>query len=308
MLTSTTSLSLHANNLILFAHIIEAGSFTQASELTGLTKSTLSRRISELEDALGERLMQRTTRRLILTEFGEQILSHARRLRDEAEAAAGLALHRQVKPHGVLRVSMPPDFQDFSMVEVLREFIQAYPEVRLELDLSARRVDLLAERIDVAIRAARSLPDDSTLVARPLITLHNALYASTEYLEKHGRPRRPAELLDHAGLALVTATGQREPWQLSSETGEWSGLPARVQSSNSMRLLRALAVEGMGIVGLSDQFARDRLEGGRLERILPDWQLPPVTIWCVTPGRHLLPQRTIVFISVLRSVLTRQPD
>src|SRR5690606_24362689 len=137
--------------------------FTRASELTGLPKSTLSRRLSDLEDELGERLMQRSTRRLVLTDFGETILEHARRLIDETEAAAALAQHRQVTPHGTLRVSLPPEFRELAIVDVVMEFSRLYPNVRVELDLSARRVDIVTERFDVAVRAATQLPDDSAL-------------------------------------------------------------------------------------------------------------------------------------------------
>src|SRR5690606_27903126 len=152
-----SALKLYANDLILFAHVIDAGSFTRASELTGLPKSTLSRRLSELEDELGERLTQRSTRRLVLTDFGASSLEYARRHADEAEAAAALAQHRQATPYGVLRVSLPPEFRELAFVDVVTEFTRCYPNVRLELDLSPRRVDLIAERFDVAVRAAGQL-------------------------------------------------------------------------------------------------------------------------------------------------------
>src|SRR5690606_29028692 len=200
---------LFANDLILFAQIVEAGSFTRASETTGLPKSTLSRRLTELENDFGERLMQRTTRRLVLTEFGERILDHAQRLQEEADAATALALHRQVTPHGTLRVSLPPEYNALSLDNVVYEFCSQYPDVRLELDLSSRRVDLLAERFDVAVRAATQLPDDSSLVARRVTTMYNGLYASPRYLKSHGTPNEPADLLDHSGLMLLTSSGDQ---------------------------------------------------------------------------------------------------
>lgn len=298
-----TAINLYANDLILFAHVIDAGSFTRASELTGLPKSTLSRRLSDLENELGERLMQRSTRKLVLTDFGESILEHARRLVDETEAATALALHRQIAPHGTLRVSLPPEYRELSLVRVVTEFTRQYPNVRLELDLSSRRVDLIAERFDVAVRAATQLPDDSTLVARQITVLHNGLYASPRYLDRHGRPATPADLLDHAGLALVTSGGEQQVWRLSRETEHWEGLPANILSANSLGLQQALSVQGLGIVGLSEGYARSLLAQGALERVLPDWVLPPTTVWCVTPGRRLLPQRTMAFIELFRSVL-----
>ncbi len=295
--------ALYANDLILFAHIVDAGSFTGASERTGLPKSTLSRRLTDLENELGERLLQRSTRRLVLTEFGERILEYARRLLEETEAASALAQHRQLTPQGVLRISLPPEFYDLSFVSVLAEFTEQYPDVRLELDLSARRVDLVAERFDVAVRAATQLPDDNTLVARLITALQMGLYASPAYLRRHGKPRNPAELTQHIGLVLVTSAGEQQAWRLTRGTERWEGLPLHKISANSLGLQQALAAKGMGIVGLSHNFAKKLVAEGELERILPDWCLPPTNIWCVTPGRRLLPQRTLAFIEILKKIL-----
>lgn len=300
-----TAMNLYANDLILFAHVINAGSFTRASELTGLPKSTLSRRLSDLENQLGERLMQRSTRKLVLTDFGESILEHATRLVDETEAATAFALHRQATPHGVLRVSLPPEFSELSLVPFLTRFVQEYPDVRLELDLSARRVDLIAERFDVAVRAATQLPDDSSLVARLMTTLATGLYASPDYLRRHGRPQQPADLLDHTGLVLVTSGGEQQSWRLARDTDRWEGLPLNTLSANSLGLQQALSVQGLGIVGLSERFAGALVAQGALERILPEWSLPPANVWCVTPGRRLLPLRTKAFIDLFREVLAQ---
>lgn len=298
-----STLKLYANDLILFAHVVDAGSFTRASDLTGLPKSTLSRRLTDLENQFGERLMQRSTRRLVLTEFGESMLEYARRLVDESEAATALALHRQAEPYGTLRVSLPPEFYELSTDRVVSEFSRRYPDVTLELDLSARRVDIVAERFDVAVRVATQLPDDSSLVARQIIRLQNNLYASPGYLKRHGIPAEPADLLNHRGLVLVTSGGEHQRWLLSSGTERWEGLPLHTLSANSMGLQQALSAQGLGIVGLSERFAAYLVGAGELERVLPDWKLPYTTVWCVTPGRRLLPQRTIAFIELLREVL-----
>lgn len=298
-----TPATLYANDLILFAHIVEAGSFTRAADQTGLPKSTLSRRLSGLENEFGERLLQRSTRRLVLTEFGERILEHARRLMEETEAAAALAQHRQVTPHGTLRVSLPPEFHELFIIRVLTEFSQQYPDVRLELDLSPRRVDLIAERFDVAVRIATQLPDDNALVARRITTLYSGLYASPTYLARNGTPQTPDDLLDHVGLVLLGSGGEPLPWCLSRGADTWEGLPPRDLRANSVGLQLALSVQGLGIVGLSDSFTENLVESGILTRVLPEWSLPPVTVWCVTPGRRLLPQRTLAFIESLKAVL-----
>jgi Transcriptional regulator len=301
-----TSVNLYANDLMLFAHVVNAGSFTRAAEITGLPKSTLSRRLSDLEDELGERLMQRSTRRLVLTDFGETILEHARRLIEETDAAAALAQYRQVTPYGTLRVSIPPEFRELAIVEVVSEFSRLYPNVRLEIDLSARRVDLITERFDVAVRAATQLPDDSSLVARRVADMHNALFASPGYIRKYGDPQSPEELLDHHGLILVTGGGEKLQWKLARGDERWEGMPLKTMCANSLALQQALAIKGLGIVGLSRRFARHGVEQGLLQPVLPEWCLPPTAIWCVTAGRRLLPQRTLAFIDLLKRMLSNE--
>lgn len=295
--------SLDANDLAIFARVIEAGSFSRAAERLGVPKSTLSRRMASLEATLGERLLTRSTRRLAITEFGEGILEHARRLLEEAEAAQALAQHRQAAPRGTLRVSLPPDFLELDLVPFLLRFAASYPEVRLELDLSPRRVDLIAERFDLAVRVAAQLPDDATLVARHLTTLLTGLYASPAYLARAGDPRTPADLLGHTGLRLITSSGEAQPWRLARGAERWEGLPSGPLAANSVGLQRTLATHGMGIAALSERFALPLVEQGLLRRVLPEWQLPAMTAWCVTPGRRLLPARTSAFIEMLRGAL-----
>lgn len=292
-----------ADDLILFAHVIGAGSFSQAAERVGLPKSTLSRRITHLENELGERLLTRSTRKLTITEFGERMLEHARRLLEETEAARSLALHRQVVPQGKLRVSLPSEFRELSVVTLVRRFHQDYPQVRLELDLSARRVDLIAERFDVAVRIANRLLDDSTLIAQRVASLANGLYASRDYLALHGTPTSPTDLFEHVGLALITGSGEAQAWALTNGTQHWEGMPNTLLSSNSLGLQQALAVEGAGIVGLSTRFAQGPIAANKLVAVLPEWSLPTSTVWCVTPSRRLLPERTRAFIELFKQVL-----
>jgi DNA-binding transcriptional LysR family regulator len=298
-------MNLDANDLILFAHVMEAGSFSRAAERTGLPKSTLSRRITLLEGQLGERLLTRSTRRLAITEFGERILDHARRLLEETEAASAMAQHRAGVPRGVLRVSLPPDFVELDLTPVLLDFAAGYPEVRLDLDLSPRRVDLIAERFDLAVRIAGRLPDDGTLVARNLCQLQHQLYASPAYLKQHGAPAVPSELPAHVCLRLIGGNGDPVPWLLAKGAERWEGIPNGPLAANSPTLQRELAVHGAGIVALADRFASRWVDQGLLRHVLPDWKLPSVTIWCVTPGRTLLPARTHAFIEILRSALAR---
>lgn len=301
-------MTLNANDLILFAQVMEAGSFSAAADRIGLPKSTLSRRISGLEAELGERLITRSTRKLLITDFGREVLEHATRLVDETESTVAFALNRQTTPQGVLRVSFPPDFFEHALAEFLPRFSKKHPKVRLELDLSSRRVDLLAERFDVAIRVAGVLPDDNSLVARPLMTLVNSLYASPSYISRHGEPKSPEELKQHRGLLLLNSSGDIRNWRLSQDENYWEGKPGCMFSSNSLGLQRTMALNGMGISGLPDSMARPNILDGTLVPVLPGWFLPQATVWCVTPGRRLLSPATRAFIDVFGEVMREEVE
>lgn len=301
-------MSIDANDLILFARVVDAGSFSGATARTDLPKSTISRRIAQLETRLGERLLVRNTRRLVITEFGERILDHARRLMEEAEAALAVALHRQDTPCGVLRVSMMPELVEIGLGDLCHEFSTKYPEVRLDLDLSPRRVDLMAERFDIALRGAVRLPDDSMLVARKLCEFRLGLYASPDYLARHGTPQHPDELPAHTCLRLVAGSGDAIPWQLSRGEERWERTPGGHIATNSPRLLRDLVACGSGIGELPDYFAHEMHQQGLLRHVVADWHSPVAPLWCVTPGRRLLPSRTTAFIDMIRAKLQKYPE
>jgi DNA-binding transcriptional LysR family regulator len=287
------------NDLLLFARIAEVGSFTRAAERVGLPKSTLSRRISTLETQLGERLLQRTTRKLVLTEFGVGLLEHARGVVEQTEAAASLAQHRQTEPSGRLRVSMPADIAA-GMEDMLAVFMERYPKVSLELDLSPRRVDLVSESYDLAIRMGE-LPDDTSLAARRIAHFTTGLYASPAYIRKRGAPKHPDELTGHELLFILARSGGAMPWLLTSGKLSWQ-LPLSERTlANSPDLLVRLARRGAGITAVSDHYVADDVKNGTLVRVLPEWRLPDVDGWAVFPGRRLMPTKTRVFLDMLQA-------
>jgi DNA-binding transcriptional LysR family regulator len=288
------------SDLVLFARIVDYGSFSRAAEKVNLPKSTVSRRVSLLEAKLGERLLQRTTRKLVLTEFGASLLEHARKVVEEVEAAAALVQHRQLAPSGKLRISMPGDFANFSMGLVIAAFMRRYPAISLELDLSPRRVDLMAENFDLAIRMG-AMPDDATLVARRVTINTFGLYAAPAYTSVHGLPEHPDDLARHELLCLPHRGGA-EAWLLSRGKLRWEKeIKARLVA-NSPELLVRLAATGAGIAFSSDQFAAPYMETGELVRILPEWCLPPVTGWAVFPGRRLMPAKTRAFLDMMEAM------
>ena len=293
-------MSLEPNDLLLFARVVGEGSFSRAAARTGLPKSTVSRRVAALEAQLGERLLLRTTRKLTVTDFGHGVLEHARQVVAEVEAAAALAQHRQAEPSGRLRVSMPADFATVVLGPLLTDFIARHPAISLEIDLSPRRVDLIGENFDLAIRMG-DLPDDASLAARRLAVFSSGLYASPGYLQRRGVPAEPEALMEHDALRLLTRAGDPAPWVLSRGEQRWQGIPPGRATANSPDLLMRLARSGAGITVVGDHFVDAYVRRGELVRVLPDWGLAPATAWAVFPGRRLMPARTRVFLDAMQA-------
>ncbi len=312
-----------ADDLLLFARVAEAGSFSRAAERVQLPKSTVSRRIAALEKRLGERLLQRTTRKLVITEFGQGVLDHARALSEEVDAALAFALSRQARPSGRLRVSMPGDFASTALEKPLAGFIRDFPEVALELDLSPRRVDLIGENFDLAIRMG-ALPDDTQLSARRLAVFTTGLYAAPSLLREHGEPLTPDALRSMPALMLLSRSGEAIAWELSAREAAGADAPSASTArsrrgaasadhdivpqqhvrANSPDVLIRLARSGAGVVAVADFFAEPYLARGELQRILPDWCLPDADCWAVFPGRRLMPAKTRAFIDMMSAAMS----
>lgn len=293
---------LEANDLIVFARVAEAGSFSGAARRLGVPTSTVSRRIAALEAQFSERLLHRNSRKLALTDLGLNLLDHARALAAGLEEVQALAQHRQAQPSGRLRVSLPSDVGSILLPHMLARFVRDHPGITLELDLSPRRVDLIAENFDLAVRFG-SLADDGQLSVRKLVDMHAGLYAAPEYLMLQGVPEHPDDLLSLHALLLPAPGGDVKVWELQhgdSAAGKpWIGTPVRHTIANSAALMMRMAEAGQGVTGLPDFLARDAVAQRRLQRVLPGWQLPPARCSAVFPGRRLMPARTRAFIDAL---------
>lgn len=293
---------LDINDLIVFAKVAEGDSFSRAARRLGVPTSTVSRRIAALEEHFGERLLHRSSRKLALTDLGLNLLEHARGLAAGLEQVQALAQHRQAAPSGRLRVSLPSDIGGMVLPRMLAQFARAHPGITLDLDVSPRRVDLIAENYDLAVRFG-PLPDDSQLAVRTLADMPAALYASPEYLLQQGAPAKPDDLLKLHALMLPLASGEVQAWQLYNEANpaasQWRGTPTHRSVSNSPAMMMRMAEAGFGIVGLPDFLVSDALAQRRLQRVLPGWRLPPGRCSAVFPGRRLMPARTRAFIDAL---------
>jgi DNA-binding transcriptional LysR family regulator len=290
--------NLEPNDLMLFARVVDEGSFSRAAERAGLPKSTVSRRIAMLESQLGERLLLRTTRKLTVTDFGHSVLEHAHQVMAEVEAATALAQQRQVQPSGRLRMSMPADFANVVLGQMLAAFVEQHPAITLELDLSPRRVDLIGENFDLALRMG-DLPDDASLAARRLAVFAGGLYAAPAYLQRHADPLEPEALMEHHALCLLARHGEPAPWVLTRGEARWDGIPPARASANSPDVLTRMARHGAGITAIAHHFAEPYVRSGELVPVLDDWSLPPAVAWAVFPGRRLMPARTRVFLDML---------
>jgi DNA-binding transcriptional LysR family regulator len=286
------------DNMVLFVEVVKARSFRRAAQTIGVPNSTLSRRISGLEKAIGLRLLHRTTRKIELTEAGQLYFERCRRIVDEARLAHEQLGEMLAQPSGVLRVSLPVDFAVTFVAPQLAEFVRRYPGITCEFDLTPRRVDLVAEPFDVAIRMGE-LPD-STLIARKLAEMPRYLYASSRYLELSGEPGVPVDLERHECLSFPRGGA----WTLHDETRSVDVTVGGRFRLNSIGMMRRMAVLDLGIAMLAETIVAEDLADGRLRRVLPRWQATPIAVHAVTETR-LLPAKTQRFIEFLSECLNR---
>lgn len=287
------------NDLQYFALVVEHGGFSRAERATGLPKSRLSRRITALEESLGARLLQRSTRRFAVTDLGQDVYRHARAMLDEAQAAREVVERVSAVPRGLVRVSVPVSLAQQQLARLMPEFLERYPQVRVQLMVSNRRVDLINEGIDVALRVRTRLNDDGSLILRSFARIEELLVASPAYLARHGRPQQPAELAAHSCLSMSEEPGQQR-WELHGPGGAVEKVEFEPRlMAHDFPVLREVAAAGHGVALLPATVCADLLEGGRLERVLPDWSLPQGICHAVFASRSGLLPAVRVFIDFL---------
>jgi DNA-binding transcriptional LysR family regulator len=295
-------LKISPEDFLLFAAIAEEGSLVRAAESLDMPKATVSRRLSNLESALGQQLMVRTTRRQSLTDFGQAFLEQCQRVAEEVEAANDFARSQERQPRGRLRVSMPGDYAQRQLTGAIATFVEQYPEVQLDLDLTSRRVDLIGEHFDLVIRMGE-LANDSTLVARKIDEQNFGLYASPIYLALHASPPQPDDLMTHSCVRLLSARGTAIPWKLMNGKKVWEQVPPGKLTLNSPGVIQQLLLDGAGIGALPDRFAEPDVRAHRLVRVLPDWHFPSVPAWAVMPTRRYMPAKTRAFLEHIQAAL-----
>src|SRR6185437_1519010 len=280
-------------DMALFARIVERGSLSAAARDLGLSKSLVSRRLGQLEDRLGARLVNRTTRRLALTDIGREFNERARRVLLEAEEAEACAQEASTELRGRLRIAAPVSFGYLHLASALAAFLVEHPKVEVELELNDRFVDLVGEGYDLGIRSGQL--EDSSLVVRPIAPARILLAAAPAYVARHGAPETPNDLARHICLVYGNQPAARV-WRFRVKD-KWITPPIHPQlvANNGDVLCRA-AIEGLGIVALPSFILAPAIAAGSLRRLLPGFAMPEQPIQAIYPAGRPLPQRLRGFI------------
>ncbi len=278
------------NDLFFFAAVVDHGGFSAAGRALGIPKSRLSKRVSQLEERLGVRLLQRTTRRFVVTQPGERFYAHCRAVLVEARAAQEAVDELRAEPRGTVRVSCPVSLTQTVMAYVLPEFLRAYPKVQVRLSSTNRRVDLLGEGYDIAIRVRQKLDTDAWMIMRTFGQSQVLPVASPVLLDRIGRPEKPQDLAGMPALSTMEHDGAQN-WELVDADGHQVAveISPRVICGDFTMLLEC-ARRDLGVAMLPEFVCAPAISAGQLEVLLPDWSAPEGTMHFVYPSRRgLLP-------------------
>lgn len=286
-----------------FRAVAETGGFTSAAARLGCTTSSVSKQIRALEERLGVRLLNRTTRRVALTEVGIAFRDRVQAVLQDYEDAERAVARLQDEPRGVLRVSAPADFGRIGLADTLAEFARRHSALHLEVDFADRFVDVVEEGFDIVVRIA-NLPD-SSLVARRLGPCRRVLCAAPAYLEAHGKPTRVADLRDHEVIGYKYE--QTRGWSFRTSDGEANLTVEPRHRANSGAMIRVMALAGLGVALLPTFLVGDDLRAGRLESLFPDVLDADTAIWAVTPHRKLLATKVRLLLDHLSVACGERP-
>ena len=287
-------MSLDLNAFAVFAQVVEAGSFTGAAEKLRLSKSMVSRQVASLEEGLGVRLLNRTTRRLSVTEAGAVVYERAQRIVAEVADAEACVTHVQGAVQGRLRINAPMSFGIRQLSPVMAEFLERYPDLTVDLILNDRRVDLIEEGFDVSLRVSEL--EDSSLIARQLAPVRRLLVGSPAYFERHGRPETPEDLKAHRFM-FYSIQPKPEVIRLRAP----SGGRVEVERAGQLYCNNADAMVPMLMAGgamgfFPDFIVWDALQKGELEAVMTEWEDDPLRLHAIYPHTHLLASKVRAFV------------
>jgi DNA-binding transcriptional LysR family regulator len=283
--------------LAIFAKVVELRSFAAAASELSLSKATVSKAVTRLEEKLGARLFNRTSRRLALTDAGHKLSERAARLLADGEAAENEALAQSATPRGLVRFAVPMTFGVRMVAPILPQFLEQYPDVSIDLHLGDAMVDLIGEGFDMGLRIA-SLPD-SSLIARRLCAMPRYTVAAPAYLKRYGRPAHPMHLAQHRclGYAYLSTAGV---WNYTNSKGEQASVrPAGPLRVNNGEALMPVLLAGLGIADVPEFIVGDAIASGKVEVILKDWKQPEGAVHLVMPPGAPRPARVEVLADFL---------
>lgn len=288
-----------------FALVVEHGGFSAAERATDIPKSKLSRRVYNLEEHLGVRLIQRSSRHFAVTDIGMNIYRHAQVMMNAAQAAHDLVDHLSIQPRGVIKVSLPVSIAQNEIAKILPKFLKTYPEIKVQLIVSNRRVDIINEGIDVALRVRSNLDDDPNLVLRKFENIEQHLFASQAYLNEFGDLKQPEDLSDHQILSMSDEHLDQYIIVHDHKKQQKKIKVNPVVMGSDLMMLAQLARQNCGIVLLPDSIVQDYVQSGELVRVLPDWKAPHGIFHVVYPSRRGLLPAVRVFIDYLVEQLSK---
>jgi DNA-binding transcriptional LysR family regulator len=282
--------------LEVFVAVVEAGGFSAAAKRLEATPAAVSRRIKGLEQRLGVRLLQRTTRKIRLTEAGELYFREVRAMLADLRAVEQRLDEVTGQATGELRIAAPMSFGQRRLAPLLPQFALAHPKLSISLILEDRETDIVGEGFDLALRIA--YPSDSSFVSRPITTIPRYLVASPDYIARRGKPNSPEDLLQHDCLHY-SVISEREEWSFGGSNREESILIKGSYCANNGDVLAEAAIQGLGITLLPDFIIHEALAEGRLVRVLEDWERAPLTLSVLYPSRRHVPAKTRLLIEYL---------
>ena len=292
------------NDIVVFTKVVETKSFTGAAEQLGQPKSTVSRKLAQLEERLGVRLVQRTTRKLALTDIGQAYYERCSRIVADVAAAEQLVTDMQSTPRGRLRMTAPVDLSMRYLGMIVADFLSNHSDINIELEATDRVVDLIEEGFDLAVRFG-TLPE-STLIARRLCSISAVMCASPAYLARRGTPTTIEELDEHDRV-LFTPSPRTQSWTMSHGDQIYEfGRPARF-ASNNVGAVHEAAASGAGIAVLTDFIVASDCARGNLAYVLPGWTARAIEVNAVYPARQNLPPRLSLFLEHLAKSLSPPP-
>jgi DNA-binding transcriptional LysR family regulator len=293
------------NNMANFVEVVNQGGFTAAADKTGLSRAQISKSVMQLEAHLGTRLLNRTTRRVSLTEIGRIYYERCVAILSDVEEIEGIVGEQTAKPHGTLTVSAPTSFGILHLNEVIPEYLKQYPEVRISLSLSDRFIDVVAEGFDLVLRIAAL--EDSSLIARRIAPCRRVLCASPEYLKENGSPQVPQDLAVHPCL-VYSNEAKPDSWTLHGPKGAESIKVNGPVCADNGDILKAAAVNGLGVALLPTFIVGPELRAGRLRQVLPEFCPPEISVYAVFPSRRYLSAKVRTFVDFLSEHFGEAPD